>query len=84
MISGHQVPPQIKWFLNSSMRGHEAPGLPYRLELVHSSLPDSGCLMRLLYPIVGAPTSDMVCFRDYLTMAEIEAIVEPHGVTDDM
>jgi hypothetical protein len=26
--------------------------------------------MRLLYPIVGVPISDMNCFRDYLTMGE--------------
>jgi hypothetical protein len=26
--------------------------------------------MRLLYPIVGVPISDMDCFRDYLTMGD--------------
>jgi len=52
------------------MRRHETLGLPCRFELAHSSLPDPGCLMRLLYPIVGVPISDMDCFRDYLTMGD--------------
>ena len=64
------MPSQIEEVLDSSMSTQKSLSLLGRLKFPHPSLPDPGCLMRLLCPIVGVPISDMDCFRDYLTMGD--------------
>jgi hypothetical protein len=63
------------------MRGDKSLSLPCRFELSHSSLSHSGCLMRLLSPIIRAPVAVMDNIWHQLTMCNR---IAPQFISNDL
>ncbi len=70
MLSLDQIPSQVEQMTDSSMSCHKPLGLPRRFESPHSALPDSGRLMRLLYPTILILLGTVNRFRDHLSMSD--------------
>jgi hypothetical protein len=62
----------------------ESLSLPARFEPPHPALPGLGRLVRLLGPVILILLSAVDRLGYQFTMAEIESVIEPDGVADDI